>query len=111
MNWEEQLGIKFSILIAGFMGAVASLLFEDRLSFKRGVVILSSGAATAAYLHPLLMHYGNLSEKFSVATGFILGLISMKVLKLIMDKATAVTNKYRKTFKTFKNGTNSTRNG
>lgn len=105
MNWEEQLGIKISILVAGFMGAVASLLFEDRLSFKRGIVILSSGAATAAYLHPVLMHYGNLSEKFSVATGFVLGLVSMKVLKTIMDKATVVTNRYRKNLK---DGTNST---
>jgi hypothetical protein len=97
MNWEDHLGIKASILIAGFMGAVASLLFEDKLSFSRAILILSSGATTAAYLHEPIKHFFSVPESWSAGLGFICGFTAMKILKLILDKAAAAAIKLRQT--------------
>jgi hypothetical protein len=86
MNWEHYLGIKLSVLIAGLAGAIASLTFERKLTFLKALFLISTGAVTAGYLHPVFSHYLGAPDSFSSAIGFILGLVSMRLLEFILDR-------------------------
>lgn len=96
MNIEEQLGIKLSVLVAGLIGGIVSLTYETRLSFSRALLLIVGGASTAAYLHPLMAHYFSLDNQFSSGVGFVLGLVSMKIINFIMANAEKILEKYVK---------------
>lgn len=96
MNIEEQLGIKLSVLVAGLIGGIVSLTYETRLSFSRALLLIVGGASTAAYLHPLMAHYLSLDNQFSSGVGFVLGLVSMKIINFIMANAEKILEKYVK---------------
>lgn len=94
MNIEQQLGIKLSVLVAGLVGGIVSLTYEEKISFQRAVLLIVAGASTAAYLQPLAEHYMSIPENFSSGLGFVLGLISMKLIDSVMINATNLLNKY-----------------
>jgi hypothetical protein len=87
MNIEQQLGIKLSVLVAGLIGGIVSLTYEEKISFKRAILLIITGASTAAYLQPLAEHYVQIPENLSSGLGFILGLISMRVIDVVMLNA------------------------
>lgn len=87
MNLEEQLGIKLSVLIAGLVGGIVSLTYHEKTSFSRAILMITSGAATAAYLQPFAQSYFDLPEQFSVGLGFVLGLVSMRVIKALLTSS------------------------
>jgi hypothetical protein len=105
MNLETQLGIKLSVLVAGLIGGVVSLTYETKLSFQRALLLIVSGAATAAYLQPLFEHILSLDARFSSGAGFILGLVSMKVINFLVSNTEGFLSKY------FPNGTNKPTDG
>ncbi len=84
MNIEQQLGIKLSVLVAGLVGGIVSLTYEEKISFQRATVLIAAGASTAAYLQPMVEHLVGMPEKFSSGLGFVLGLISMKIIDAFM---------------------------
>ena len=94
MNIEQQLGIKLSVLVAGLVGGIVSLTYEEKISFQRAVLLIVAGASTAAYLQPLAEHYMSIPENFSSGLGFVLGLISMKLIDSVMINATHLLDKY-----------------
>ena len=94
MNLEAQLGIKLSVLVAGLIGGIVSLTYETKLSFMRALLLIVGGASTAAYLHPLAEHYLSMDSKFSSGIGFVLGLVSMKVINFLIANTEGVLNKY-----------------
>ena len=94
MNLETQLGIKLSVLVAGLIGGIVSLTYETKLSFQRALLLIISGAATAAYLQPFLEHVLSLDTKFSAGAGFLLGLVSMKVINFLAANTEGFLNKY-----------------
>ena len=94
MNLEAQLGIKLSVLVAGLIGGIVSLTYETKLSFMRALLLIIGGASTAAYLHPLTEHYLGLDNKFSSGVGFVLGLVSMKVINFLIANTEGVLQKY-----------------
>lgn len=88
MNIEQILGLKFSVLLAGLIGGIVSLTYEEKISFKRALLLILVGASTAAYLQPIAEHIAGLSENFSTGLGFVLGLVSMKIIDTITLNAT-----------------------
>lgn len=96
MDIEQQLGIKLSVLIAGLMGGVVSLTYEEKISTSRAILLILAGASTAAYLQPLAENVINIPQNLSTGLGFVLGLVSMKVIDAIMLNAKDYVNKYLK---------------
>jgi len=96
MNLETQLGIKLSVLVAGLVGGIVSLTYETKLSFTRALLLIVGGASTAAYLHPFAEHYLNMDSKFSAGIGFVLGLVSMKVINFLIANTELILDKYFK---------------
>lgn len=94
MDFEQQFGIKLSVLLAGFIGGVVSLTYETKITFYRALLLIISGAAVAAYLQPLAEHWMNLPENLSTALGFVLGLVSMKVIHFIMQYTEGTLQKH-----------------
>ena len=84
MDFEHQFGIKLSVLIAGLVGGTASLTYYDNIPARRAILMIFSGAATAAYLQPMAELYLSLNERVSVGFGFILGLASMKIIDFVI---------------------------
>jgi hypothetical protein len=93
MDLEQQLGIKLSVLVSGLVGGVASLTYETKISFYRAVLLITSGAATAAYLQPVAEHYLGMSERFSTGVGFTMGLVSMKIINFLVRNTEGFLNK------------------
>ena len=85
MTWEEALGIKISILLSGIAGGVVSLTYEDKIPPLRAIGMIFCGGATAAYTQPVLTHYLRLEEVYANAIGFFLGLVSMKLVAVILN--------------------------
>lgn len=84
MDFEQQLGIKLSVLMSGLVGGIISLTYEERISAQRAFFLILGGASTAAYLQPLAEHYLGIPENFSSGLGFVLGLTAMKILDFII---------------------------
>ena len=84
MDFEQQLGIKLSVLISGLIGGIVSLTYEEKISIQRAILLIVSGAATAAYLQPLAEHYIGIPENISTGLGFVLGLVSMRVIDFLI---------------------------
>lgn len=84
MDFEQQLGIKLSVLMSGLVGGIISLTYEERISAQRAFLLILGGASTAAYLQPLAEHYLGIPENFSTGLGFVLGLTAMKILDFII---------------------------
>ena len=85
MTWEEALGIKISVLLSGIAGGVVSLTYEDKIPPVRALGMIFCGGATAAYTEPLLAKYLDLATAHGNAIGFFLGLISMKLVHIILS--------------------------
>lgn len=80
MNWEEQLGLKFTAFIAGIVGGIVSLTFEAKLSFIRALTLILVGGSTAGYSFEFVYHYFNVKTQVSGFFGFCIGLISMRLV-------------------------------
>lgn len=79
MNWEEQFGVKLPALVAGFIGGIVALTFEEKVTFSRAMLIIFTGGVTAGYTSSLVEHFYDLPQALSGSIGFFLGLISMKI--------------------------------
>lgn len=100
MDLEQQLGIKLSVLVSGFIGGIVSLTYETKISFLRALLLITGGASTAAYLQPVAQHYIGLPEQFSTGLGFVMGLVSMKIIEFLIEN----TEKYLQSTIKVKNG-------
>lgn len=87
MDLEQQLGIKLSVLVSGLIGGIVSLTYETKISFARALLLIAGGASTAAYLQPVAQHYLGLPEQFSTGLGFVMGLVSMKIIEFLIENA------------------------
>jgi hypothetical protein len=92
MNWEEQLGIKLTALVGGLVGGIISLTFEEKLSFTRAVALIFTGGVTAGYSFVAVESYFHLSPSLAGVFGFSIGLISMRLVKAILNLASLVSS-------------------
>lgn len=84
-NFFEFIGVKPTSLVAGVFGAVASLTYERQISVLRAVILIITGAASAAYLTPLVGGWLELTDNTENAYAFIIGLLSMKIIGGLMN--------------------------
>lgn len=87
MNWEEYLGLKISAFIAGIVGAVISLTYEEKLSFWRAIFLIFAGGVTAGYGFKGAQTWLGFSDNLSGFFGFLLGLISMRLVDSVLQLA------------------------
>lgn len=90
MNWEEQLGLKFTAFIAGVVGGIISLTFEAQLSFKRAITLILVGGSTAGYSFEFAHAYFAIKPQISGFFGFCIGLISMKLVNTLLSVGTMI---------------------
>lgn len=88
--WEEQLGLKFSALVAGIVGGIISLTFEQRLSFMRAVLLIFTGGITSGYAFNFCQHVWGMSDELSGFFGFVMGLVSMRLIGSLIKVAEQV---------------------
>lgn len=91
MNFEEQLGIKVSALVAGLVGGIISLTFEQKLSFGRAVFLIFTGGVTAGYSFSLAEHYFGFTDQLGGIFGFTAGLISMRLINTLVGIAELIS--------------------
>lgn len=82
---EEQFGLKLSLLTAGVIGGIVSLTFEHGISSKKALMLLGVGGVTAAYVQPTVEFLFNTPPSIASGVAFLLGLTSMRLLKIILD--------------------------
>lgn len=80
------LGVKYSVLVAGFAGGVISLAYLKELTRAQMIIAVVAGSASAGYLTPvaipLLARAVGIeaSVAFENAAAFLLGLTSMNLI-------------------------------
>lgn len=77
-------GLTVGALLIGMLGSWASLSFFPGSSMKRKVLLLLSGALTAAYGGQLIAHYTAIPELVYSLT-FFSGLLGMVVINVFVD--------------------------
>ena len=78
----EVLGLKAGILVAGFVGAIASLAYMRDLTPLRALFAIIVGTGCAAYVTPLVMGWLNLQDGATGenAAAFIVGVVGMNLV-------------------------------
>ena len=72
--------MKASALVAGLIGGIVSLTYEEKLSFGKAIILILTGAACAAYITPLVELYIDFDKGMGNAFSFLIGLISMRLI-------------------------------
>jgi len=78
------LGLKYTTLLGGFLGALVSLSFVSELSLLARFSAVLTGTATAAYVTPVIMTYWNVGPPAENGIGFLLGLTSMNLIPAVI---------------------------
>lgn len=74
------LGMKTSVMVAGFAGGVVSLSYLRELScLQMGMAVLA-GTVTSGYLTPLAQHWITMPTEAENAVAFLIGLTAMNIV-------------------------------
>lgn len=77
----ETLGVKLATVVAGFIGAIASLAYMRELTPAKAGLAVIVGTGCAAYVTPLVMGWLNLTGSSGEnAAAFIVGIIGMNLV-------------------------------
>ncbi len=78
----ELLGLKAGVLVAGFVGAIASLAYMRDLTPGKALFAIIVGTGCAAYVTPLVMGWLNLDNATNGenAAAFIVGVVGMNLV-------------------------------
>lgn len=79
------LGLKYSTLLGGFLGALVSLSFVAQLGWYARVSAVLTGTFTAAYATPVIVAYWAVGSAAENGIGFLLGLTSMNLIPAVMS--------------------------
>ncbi len=77
---ETYFGIKLSGALAGLIGGIVSLSFIRNLTPLRAILATLTGAASAAYITPLIVRGFELEYELEHAVAFLTGLMGMNIL-------------------------------
>lgn len=78
------LGLKYTTLLGGFLGALVSLSFMSELGRWGRVSAVLTGTATAAYATPVIVGYWAIGAAAENGIGFLLGLTSMNLVPAVV---------------------------
>ncbi len=84
-------GVKFAVLLAGFMGSVVSLSFVRGLTKKQILLAVLVGVACANYVTPIAMHYLGLPREIELGAAFFVGLTAMNFIPAVLKLSEAST--------------------
>ena len=72
-----------ALIVAGLAGGMIALRFEDKdLNWWEATMILLGGTVCAYYFPPIITEYTSFTDRVEPSMGFLIGLISMRVLEL-----------------------------
>lgn len=74
------LGMKTSVMVAGFAGGVVSLSYLRELTCLQMVMAVLAGTVTSGYLTPLAQHWITMPTEAENAVAFLLGLTAMNIV-------------------------------
>lgn len=74
------LGLKFSTLLAGFVGGLVSLSFLKDLTRFQAILAVFTGIASAGYLTPALQLWIQVGPELENAVAFVIGLCGMNII-------------------------------
>lgn len=112
MNFEQVLGIKLTPFIAGLIGGLVSLTYEQNLSPQRALVLVLTGGVTAGYSFTALEYHWALHPTTMGVASFGLGLVSMRLIDTVIALADIVRKRpalllsISELLKAFKDGSN-----
>jgi len=77
----DQMGLRLSVVVAGTLGAIATLgMIPKEVGLSGRIVIVVGGAACANYFGPAIAEYFTLGQNMAGATSFIVGAAGMNIL-------------------------------
>jgi Kef-type K+ transport system membrane component KefB len=78
-------GIKYGVLIAGFVGAALSLSYAKEMTRTQALTAITVGTVVSVMATPLALHYLALPEEFDRAIAFFTGLAAMRAVPVLFS--------------------------
>ena len=79
------LGLKYTTLLGGFLGALVSLSFVTELGLMARMSAVLTGTVTAAYATPVIVAYWTVSAAAENGIGFLIGLTAMNLVPAVIS--------------------------
>lgn len=79
------LGLKYTTLLGGFLGALVSLSFVTELGWWGRLSAVLTGTVTAAYATPVIVAYWTIGSAAENGIGFLIGLTSMNLIPMLIN--------------------------
>lgn len=73
-------GVKLASLLAGFAGGVVSLSYLKELNNGQMFLSVITGALTAGYITPAVLHYVTFPQELENGVAFLIGLTAMNIV-------------------------------
>lgn len=86
----ENLGIKPNLILIGALSALFGAKIEGEKSLVDYLFRTFGGAITTTFTTPLFVEYFDLSQSSSYGLGFFIGLVSMNLVKIILNLSSNV---------------------
>jgi hypothetical protein len=110
-NWKEWaaliiagLGMDFLALKSGLMGSFMALAYEKKQTARRAAMSIVSGAILAGYLGPIAAGIFGMDGPGYAGACFLVGLLSMRLVPMILEGAQDVARNRLQALKNGKNG-------
>jgi predicted membrane channel-forming protein YqfA (hemolysin III family) len=78
-------GVKYSIIIAGFFGSVIALTFAKELTLLRLIFAILTGCVTSIYTTDIAVHYLGIEPTLDNGVAFLIGLTAMALIPVIFS--------------------------
>ena len=79
-DYSTIFGIKSVVILAGFIGAVASLSYVRNFSVETAGLAVLSGIGCAAFMTPIVVDWFSLSLSTEYGVAFCLGVMGMNII-------------------------------
>lgn len=80
---EAWFGVKASHAVAGIIGAIASLTFEEKITFGKAITYIFVGGSVAGYSTYAAQQYFEFVPAIGGFAGFVLGILSIRLVSLL----------------------------
>jgi hypothetical protein len=82
----QSIGINIAISVAGLFGSLLMIGKQASHQWKTTFFSIISGVASANYLTPVILDITNMSQKYEVSIGFIMGFLGLKGVEMVSKK-------------------------
>ncbi|MCB0553824.1 MAG: hypothetical protein KDD02_09760 [Phaeodactylibacter sp.] len=93
IRFTDLMSVKVAVIIAGLLGGLLAGSSAGKLTWKNLLIYLFCGAACAAYLTPMLSNRVQAGEATSNGLAFIVGIMSMSLVRMIRNLGLAIARK------------------